>query len=147
MSLTYFAEPRRRSKWTPERVELLRQLWIEGYSASQIADKFKGTTFTRCSIIGKARRLKLDSRKARQPIKPKPIKPKPRAHRANGVPKPPQPPASPHMRALTFFRLKSQHCRFPLGDWFEPARLFCGADKDRREIYCPFHRRLAQAIR
>jgi GcrA cell cycle regulator len=151
MSLTYLENRHNKfdSPWTPERVELLKQLWTEGYSASQIADKFKHTTFTRCSVIGKARRLKLEPRAPRQP----------RRHKANGgVPKPPTPPprprppepppppqpAAPRMRALTFFRLKPNHCRWPLGSWFEPARLFCGADKDAGEIYCPFHRRMAR---
>src|SRR5215471_2797085 len=146
MSLTYFEEPRRRntpnSQWTPERIELLKQLWKEGLSASQIANKLKGARITRCSVIGKVHRLKLEAREARRPAKPK-------ARRANGVPKPPmppprpqrrppEPPPPPRMRALSFFRLKSQHCHWPIGDWFEPARLFCGADKELGEIYCPF---------
>jgi hypothetical protein len=50
------------------------------------------------------------------------------------------------MRALTFFRLKSNHCRWPLGELLEPARLFCAADKDLGEIYCPFHRYMARRM-
>jgi hypothetical protein len=49
------------------------------------------------------------------------------------------------MRKLTFFRLKPHHCRWPLGELLEPARLFCAADKDAGEIYCSFHRRMARA--
>jgi len=158
MSLASFVEqPRRRntpnSQWIPERVELLRQLWKEGLSASQIANKFKGTRITRSSVLGKVHRLKLEPREPRRPVKPK------RRHANSGVPKPPAPPprprppppppssTPPRMRALSFFRLKSQHCRFPLGEWDEPARLFCGADKDQREIYCPFHMRMARSAR
>jgi GcrA cell cycle regulator len=137
------------SEWTQERIELLKQLWTEGHSASQIANKFRGTAFTRCAVIGKARRLKLEPRAPRQPVRRK------ARRQANGVPKPPMPPPRPRppppppplvprMRKLTFFRLKPGHCRWPLGDWFAPARLFCAADKDATEIYCPFHRRMAR---
>jgi GcrA cell cycle regulator len=150
MSLTYLENRHNKfdSGWTDERVAMLRLLWTEGWSASQIASKFKGAAFTRSSIIGKAHRLKLAPRKARQPVRP-------RLQHANGVPKPspprpkppppPPPPGAPQMRQLTFFRLKPQHCRWPLGSWYEPARLFCAADKELGEIYCPFHQRLARA--
>jgi GcrA cell cycle regulator len=50
--------------WTDERVELLKQLWTEGLSASQIADRLGGVS--RNAVIGKVHRLKLESR-ARQP--------------------------------------------------------------------------------
>ncbi|RFC63378.1 GcrA cell cycle regulator [Fulvimarina endophytica] len=46
--------------WTDERVSTLRQLWTEGHSASQIADRLGGVT--RNAVIGKAHRLKLESR-------------------------------------------------------------------------------------
>jgi hypothetical protein len=51
------------------------------------------------------------------------------------------------MRKLTFFRLKPHHCRWPLGELLEPARLFCAADKKLGEIYCPFHQRMARSAR
>ncbi len=46
--------------WTDERVEMLKQLWTEGLSASQIADKLGGVS--RNAVIGKVHRLKLESR-------------------------------------------------------------------------------------
>ena len=46
--------------WTDERVELLRKLWSEGLSASQIAAQLGGVT--RNAVIGKVHRLKLSSR-------------------------------------------------------------------------------------
>ena len=46
--------------WTDERVALLKQLWTEGLSASQIADRLGGVT--RNAVIGKVHRLKLESR-------------------------------------------------------------------------------------
>src|SRR5262245_40116267 len=46
--------------WTDERVELLRKLWAEGLSASQIAAQLGGVS--RNAVIGKVHRLKLSSR-------------------------------------------------------------------------------------
>ena len=43
--------------WTDERVELLKKLWAEGLSASQIAARLGGVT--RNAVIGKAHRLGL----------------------------------------------------------------------------------------
>ena len=61
-------QPRQRLKrkgeevWTDERVQLLSELWMNGYSASQIADRIGGGLFSRCAIIGKAHRLGLAGR-------------------------------------------------------------------------------------
>ncbi|MFN4057375.1 MAG: GcrA family cell cycle regulator [Roseinatronobacter sp.] len=46
--------------WTDERVELLKRLWIEGQSASQIAKELGGVT--RNAVIGKVHRLGLSNR-------------------------------------------------------------------------------------
>lgn len=47
--------------WTEERVELLKKLWLEGLSASQIAG-ILGEGVTRNAVIGKVHRLKLSGR-------------------------------------------------------------------------------------
>ncbi|MCB1155401.1 GcrA cell cycle regulator, partial [bacterium] len=47
--------------WTDERVELLKKLWMEGLSASQIAGEL-GEGVTRNAVIGKVHRLKLTGR-------------------------------------------------------------------------------------
>ena len=47
--------------WTDERVELLKKLWLEGLSASQIAGVL-GEGVTRNAVIGKVHRLKLSGR-------------------------------------------------------------------------------------
>ncbi|MBP0615850.1 GcrA family cell cycle regulator [Jiella mangrovi] len=58
--------------WTDERVEMLRQLWSEGHSASQIAEKLGGVS--RNAVIGKVHRLKLESRmKPAVEAKPVPV--------------------------------------------------------------------------
>ncbi len=46
--------------WTDERVELLKKLWGEGLSASQIAAQLGGVS--RNAVIGKVHRLKLSGR-------------------------------------------------------------------------------------
>jgi len=47
--------------WTDERVELLKKLWMDGLSASQIAGEL-GQGVTRNAVIGKVHRLKLSAR-------------------------------------------------------------------------------------
>jgi len=47
--------------WTDERVELLRKLWSDGLSASQVAAEL-GAGITRNAVIGKIHRLGLAER-------------------------------------------------------------------------------------
>ena len=61
--------------WTDERVELLKKLWSEGLSASQIAAQLGGVT--RNAVIGKVHRLSLSGR-----AKPASNSPRPRKVRA-----------------------------------------------------------------
>ena len=63
--------------WTEERVELLKKLWLEGLSASQIAGVL-GEGVTRNAVIGKVHRLKLTGR----------AKPASSAPRARSTPRP-----------------------------------------------------------
>ena len=46
--------------WNDERVETLKKLWSEGFSASQIAAQLGGVT--RNAVIGKVHRLGLAAR-------------------------------------------------------------------------------------
>ncbi|WP_297342063.1 GcrA family cell cycle regulator, partial [Pseudophaeobacter sp.] len=46
--------------WTDDRVELLKKMWGEGQSASQIAKELGGVT--RNAVIGKVHRLGLSNR-------------------------------------------------------------------------------------
>ncbi len=57
--------------WTEERVELLKKMWAEGQSASQIAKALGGVT--RNAVIGKVHRLGLSNRTGgggAAPVKP-----------------------------------------------------------------------------
>ncbi|MCQ8783229.1 GcrA family cell cycle regulator [Mangrovibrevibacter kandeliae] len=65
--------------WTDERVDLLKRLWSEGLSASQIAAQLGGG-ISRNAVIGKVHRLKLDSRaKAPAAVASAAVKQKPAA--------------------------------------------------------------------
>ena len=73
--------------WTDERVEMLKKLWADGLSASQIAAQLGGVS--RNAVIGKAHRLGLKSRPS--PVKANEKKKRLRAlelytqsHRPNG---------------------------------------------------------------
>src|SRR4051794_37993232 len=63
--------------WTDERVEMLKKLWAEGLSASQIAAELGG--ITRNAVIGKVHRLGLSGR-AKSPSSAAPRPRKARAH-------------------------------------------------------------------
>ena len=63
--------------WTDERVELLKKLWADGLSASQIAAELGGVT--RNAVIGKVHRLGLAGR-AKAPSSAAPRPRKARAH-------------------------------------------------------------------
>ncbi|MEL7099380.1 MAG: GcrA family cell cycle regulator [Pseudomonadota bacterium] len=86
--------------WTDERVELLKKMWGEGQSASQIAKELGGVT--RNAVIGKVHRLGLSNRagsggtaKAEAKAKPAP-KAEPKAKPAPKAAEPaPEPEAQP----------------------------------------------------
>jgi GcrA cell cycle regulator len=81
--------------WTDERIDRLKTLWLQGMTASQIADELGGVS--RNAVIGKAHRLGLQSR-------PSPVKheegevaetpPKARVKAAPIEPPPASPPAA-----------------------------------------------------
>ncbi|MFY9210966.1 MAG: GcrA family cell cycle regulator [Aestuariivita sp.] len=98
--------------WTDERVELLKKMWGEGQSASQIAKELGGVT--RNAVIGKVHRLGLSNRatggtpKAEAKAKPAPkpeakARPSPKTEPARPTPvvDPNEPkPATPARRQI-----------------------------------------------
>ena len=75
--------------WTDERVEMLKKMWSEGQSASQIAKELGGVT--RNAVIGKVHRLGLSNRTGGEPGAPVEPQPEPEP-RVEAKPKaPPQP--------------------------------------------------------
>lgn len=89
--------------WTDERVELLKKMWGEGQSASQIAKELGGVT--RNAVIGKVHRLGLSNRAtsagSAKTAEPK-EKPQPKAKaEAKAKPQPKTEPARPAAAAET----------------------------------------------
>ena len=81
--------------WTDERVELLKKMWSEGQSASQIAKELGGVT--RNAVIGKVHRLGLSNRAGAgaSPIEEKPAKPAVKAKKKEAAPAKSAKPAKP----------------------------------------------------
>lgn len=77
--------------WTDERVEKLKELWVEGKSASQIARELGGVS--RNAVIGKVHRLGLSNRSAGGAEEAK-ASPAPKPAEAVAAPVPPAPEAA-----------------------------------------------------
>ncbi|MBC7131699.1 MAG: GcrA cell cycle regulator [Roseovarius sp.] len=75
--------------WSDERVELLKKMWAEGQSASQIAKELGGVT--RNAVIGKVHRLGLSNRNGGGTSAPE--APAPEAAKAPAAPEAAPPPA------------------------------------------------------
>jgi GcrA cell cycle regulator len=158
--------------WTDERVELLRKLWAEGLSASQIAAQLGGVS--RNAVIGKVHRLKLSGRgrTTTAPARPKkpsqPASAKPQTRPASAVRAQSasigntalqvQFDAEPAMRTiernvedvvvpisrnLQLIQLNERTCKWPIGDPLAENFHFCGNDCADTGPYCRYHARIA----
>lgn len=150
--------------WTDERVELLRKLWNEGLSASQVAAEI-GAGITRNAVIGKIHRLGL-SQRAKTAIAPRPRVAKPprqqapvRSHapsmmgnvalalapRALALPeiRPQEEVVIPLSERVTIMELREAMCRWPIGDPTTSEFRFCGARSPGGGPYCGYHAQVA----
>ena len=149
--------------WNDERVDLLKKLWGEGLSASQIAGRIGGVT--RNAVIGKVHRLGLSGRATTS--RSSPARPRNRISTARRAPKPRfqpvgnvalralyQPDAEPYVSAFeeidiplaerrTLQDLTEQCCRWPIGDPQTPEFHFCNRNKMQGLPYCEHHSRRA----
>ncbi len=150
--------------WNDERVELLKKLWSEGLSASQIAGRIGSVT--RNAVIGKVHRLGLSGRATTSRMKSH--RPRPRANPVRKLAKPKfanvgntavrnlfqsdatepyVPPVEelviPLAERKTIQTLLETHCRWPIGDPQEADFHFCGKNKVTGLPYCEFHARRA----
>ena len=129
--------------WTEERVEVLKTLWNEGLSASQIAGRLGGVT--RNAVIGKVHRLGLSGRAA--PAKPKAVKPEP-APEPVRAPVRPRPsvqmdPATWGEGRATVTTIGANECKWPIGDPASAEFHFCGQGAAGGKPYCAYHSSLA----
>ncbi len=131
--------------WTDERVELLKKLWTEGLSASQIARQLGDVT--RNAVIGKVHRLGLSGRgspsrseRPRAVTVPKPTV-KPVFIKPMIVEK--KPVVLENGEYATVMTLKENMCKWPIGDPASPDFRFCGHKTMPGSPYCEAHARLA----
>ncbi|WP_174299491.1 GcrA family cell cycle regulator [Caulobacter sp. S45] len=141
--------------WTEERVEVLKKLWLDGFSASQIAKQL-GDGLTRNAVIGKVHRLGLSGRAApSQPQRPafkasRPARPaaavQPAAVRRPEptitIPPPPAVSACEETGSATVLTLGSHMCKWPIGDPSSDSFSFCGRASNEGP-YCVQHARVA----
>jgi GcrA cell cycle regulator len=147
--------------WTDERVELLKKLWSDGLSASQIAGELGG--ITRNAVIGKVHRLGLSGRAK----SPSAGVARPRKARAPGMMRvsrgairgntalahayehelEPEPELIENIIPLgqrrTILELNEDTCRWPIGDPGSPDFFFCGGHTVNGLPYCGYHSRVA----
>ena len=140
--------------WTDERVEMLKKLWIEGLSASQIARKMGGVT--RNAVIGKVHRLGLSGRATPARVSTARVNAGAKHRgdggssvagnrgrfRANGIEDVknvvPEPILSPEQRA-SVLHLTEHTCKWPIGDPGTTEFHFCGARTKTGSPYCVTH--------
>jgi GcrA cell cycle regulator len=149
--------------WTDERVELLKKLWADGLSASQIAAQLGGVT--RNAVIGKVHRLNLSGRAKPVSSTPRPRKMrtapphrttrsyvsgntalKVHAHpvaRRVPAPVPIEDLVVPISLKVSLLALNDQMCKWPIGDPGSEGFHFCGHRNFNSLPYCEYHSRLA----
>lgn len=141
--------------WTEERVAILKKLWLEGLSASQIAKQLGGVT--RNAVIGKVHRLGLSGRATpsqpqrttfKAPRAPRPVSSTPAAPRRVAEPShQPQPRQTVYRvegpGSATVLTLGAHMCKWPIGDPSSDSFTFCGRRSDDGHPYCVDHSRVA----
>src|ERR1700722_19184404 len=153
--------------WTEQKIQMLKDMWGHGYSASEIAKRLGG--FTRNAVIGKAHRLKLSSRPS--PIKrddegrvnmpPDVITPIVRTSSKKRAMLRPLPPVAlpstiktqkdtmsaldslKRSEGIAVTKAGERHCRWPIGDPRSPDFRFCGCSAYEGLPYCIDHARMA----
>ncbi len=141
--------------WTDEQVEELKKLWDQGLTTGEIG---KALGVSKNAVVGKAHRLKLDSR-------PSPIR------RGEDEPQPEQPATAPVEREkaaevkktvdakpapakksadkkekkklFTVNDLTMTSCRWPIGDPKDADFHFCGKQALPDKPYCAEHAEMA----
>jgi len=150
--------------WTDERVELLKKLWSEGLSASQIANELGGVT--RNAVIGKVHRLSLSGRakpagssvprprRVRQagPTRSSSMRMLTQGNvalkmRAEAVPEPRRIPLEeivvPIALRASILTLTDTTCKWPIGEPGTEDFHFCGHNPRGGSPYCEYHSRVA----
>lgn len=153
-----------RPLWTDERKAVVRRLWVEGHSATEIGCALG---VSRCAIIGIVHRnraawgigyvlhgaARANMRRARKARRPETRVRKPANQSGQSAPpksKPKPPPVQhtlgpmPTEGTVSLLDIRAGQCRFPMwGDPFDLATsLYCGRPVDSQSSWCPHHRRI-----
>lgn len=131
--------------WTPERVEMLKKMWLKGYSSTQIARYFGDCT--RNAVIGVIHRRGLSRRegnssKNRHHIKPTVAKPKAKPVFVRASP-PPEPLPDDGSTPVTVMTLTNRICKYPVGTVTGEHQRFCGRPAPGEGPYCEEHAAVA----
>jgi GcrA cell cycle regulator len=124
--------------WTDERKELVRDLWAQGYSAGEIAQRLKPKV-TRNAVIGLCHRNKFPhgQRRTAPMSSPEPLPPACFVREEPKSPTLPRPrPQPPEFLGLPLHKLSDSQCRWPEGDG---PFVFCGQPVTLGRPYCADH--------
>jgi len=150
-------------EWTEQRIEMLRRLWGQGQTASQIAAALGGVT--RNAVIGKAHRLGLTGRPSpikrdangtaipkRRPVPHRAMAPQPKPMMQLQRSLPPQsqdgvvnasPAPAPREQPRNYPPVRAhggtKSCSWPVGDPKQPGFHFCGEPSEPGRPYCANH--------
>lgn len=149
--------------WNDQKIQMLRDMWGHGFSASEIAKKLGG--LTRNAVIGKAHRLKLSCRPAgvagegegsvkssATVVRAKPANKKVMLRAVPAMPVPslqPRPAVpvvkrtEPGKSAVPPLKTTERQCRWPHGDPRSNDFKFCGCSAVEGLPYCLDHARVA----
>jgi len=150
-------------EWTEQRIEMLRRLWGQGQTASQIAVALGGVT--RNAVIGKAHRLGLTGRPSpikrdasgasapkRRPVSRRALsrQPQPMMTLQRTMQQQPQdgavtsnPPPAPREQTRHYPPARAhggvKSCSWPVGDPKQAGFHFCGEPSEPGRPYCANH--------
>lgn len=142
--------------WDDERIETLRALWTDGQTASQIGEVLG---CTRNAVIGKVHRLGITRDLSINRQEAVATAEAPHHERAARIAQQRNPqhlmeqaklvaelaakwvPGRPTHRKgyKTIFQLGPRDCRWPIGEKYESARMFCGNRAVPGKSYCSEH--------
>lgn len=149
--------------WTDDAKKVVRDYWMQGYSALWIGDKLGKSRRSIMGLVWRMGLMRVERPKNPAPmthgenrgtVGRKPIRAILGAKRSDGKPlsltSVPMP--EPSVAAKTSYRdggkidlmsLRSNSCRWPLGDPQQPGFGYCGATTDGTSPYCAIHKKVA----
>ena len=154
--------------WTEPKIQMLKEMWGHGHSASDIAKRLGG--MSRNAVIGKAHRLKLSvqavtsrgegaslsglasaipvvkSQRKRVMLRPLPAVPVPSSSTVKALSRDVsfRPAEAPkRVEGISVTKAGERHCRWPVGDPRSPDFRFCGCTAHESLPYCVDHARVA----